>query len=60
MSQWIFRGKIERRNVDFYITADTEAEAIAKAEFGEYDDYETAVAETANWTIDPKTGELNE
>ena len=60
MAEWIFRGSMRLEGVEFRITADSEAEAIAKAKTGDYDDYDDRGAVTVDWDIDPATGELNE
>ena len=58
--QYIARGTIELRGVDFYITAESEEDARAKAKAGEYDSYEDNGAETFNWEINPGTVKENE
>lgn len=55
MPAWIFRGSIRLDGVEFRITAATEEEAIAKAEAGEFDEYDEMGAETVDWEINPKT-----
>ena len=60
MASFICRGTVELRGVDFFIEAATLEEAIAKAEAGQFEDYETACAETFNWTMNSRTVEPNE
>ena len=58
--QWIFKGSLRLDGVSFFITADNEAEAIAKAKMGDYDEYDEMGATAADWEIDPKTGDPND
>lgn len=60
MAQWVFTGSIRLDGVSFYITAETEAEAIAKAKIGDYDEYDEQGATTADWEIQPSTVTLND
>lgn len=60
MAVWIFKGSLRLDGVDFFISAETEAEAIAKAKAGEYDEHDEMGATTADWSIDPGTIEPND
>lgn len=59
MPCWIFTGSLRLDGVVFYVTADTEAAAIAKAEAGDYDEHDEMGAATADWLIDPDSIESN-
>jgi len=60
MAEFIFRGTVELSGVYFIVEAETLEEARKKASAGEYEDYDTDGAETANWTINPLTGKPND
>jgi hypothetical protein len=60
MAQFTFYGTLELNCVCFFVEAADEAEAKAKAAAGQYTQYETLGAEPVNWTLNPKTMELNE
>lgn len=60
MPQYTAEGKVELNGATFFITADSLEEAKRKAKAGEWDDYNSAGAETINWEIRPATVKLNE
>jgi hypothetical protein len=60
MPQFTARGDVALSDVTFFIEADDEEEARAKAEAGEYDFYEIDGAETVDWTIRSRTVEPDE
>lgn len=60
MPEYIFQGTVTLSGVDFYVTADSEEEAIAKAKMGEYNNRDTVGADSTDWDIDPNSCVLNE
>jgi hypothetical protein len=60
MAKWTARGSVRLDGVVFTITADTEAEARAKAVVGDFDEYDEMGAGSADWEIIPSTVELDE
>ena len=60
MPEYIFQGTVTLSGVDFYIIADSEEEAKAKAKNGEYNDRDTVGAGSQDWDIDPNSCALNE
>lgn len=58
--EYIFKGKLELDNVDFYITASSEEEAREIAKSGTWDSWDVQGASSINWTIDADSGESNE
>ncbi len=60
MPEYIFQGQVTLSGVDFYITADNEAEAIAKAKAGASDYWDRAGAASTDLDIDSNSCVLNE
>lgn len=60
MPEYIFQGTATLSGVDFYVIADSEEEAKAKARVGEHADRDLMCADSTNWDIDPSTCILNE
>lgn len=58
--EYIFRGKLSLSGVEFYITANSEEEAIAKARDGDWHDYDTLGASSEDCNIDLGSCELNQ
>lgn len=60
MPEYVFQGTVTLEGVDFYINADSEKEAKAKARVGDHDNRDMAGAGGMGWDIDPRTCVLNE
>jgi hypothetical protein len=60
MPKFIARGTIKLSGVVFLVDAVDIAEAKAKAEAGDWIDYEVDSASTDDWSINPKTVKLDE
>ena len=58
--EYSFKGTVELRGVEFIVTAKDENEAKLKALKGEWDHYETDLAECFNSEVEPTTCKLNE
>lgn len=58
--EWIFRGRVTLEGVQFFITADSEDEAIERARKGDFDDRDDGGGESVDWHIDVDSIELNE
>ncbi len=60
LREFIFEGTVELRGVQFFVVAEDEMDARAKASAGEWTDYDTLGAETVNWELDLKTIQAND
>ena len=60
MPEYLFQGTVTLSGVDFFVSADDEDEAKAKAQSGEYDSYKTDMASAVDWALTLTTLKLNE
>lgn len=58
MPEFIFRGQVTLRGVEFFIQAKNKMLAKKAAKLGHYDSYDIGAAETTDWEIEGE-GELN-
>ena len=56
MPQFIFRGRVVIVGADFFVTADSLAEAERKAQAGDFHDIEYDRGDVIDYTIDIATG----
>ena len=60
MREFIFTGTLELHGVQFFVVAENEAEAMAKAKSADYVSYDTDAAAMVNCTLDTGSLEPNE
>ena len=60
MPEYIYKGTVTFRGVDFFINADDAEAAKVRANRSSHDGFETDVAEVVDYSIDPTLCVLNE
>ena len=58
MAEYIVTGSITLTNVQFFVEADSEEDAIKKVNNGHYHEYDTSIAACCD--VDADTAEVNE
>jgi hypothetical protein len=58
--EYLFSGTVTLRGVWFTVVAKSEAEAREKARNGEYEDYDSSVAEASDWEMNVRSMKVNE
>lgn len=59
MGEYIFKGTLDLEGVEFFVEAENEEEALAKAKRGEWASYEISGASSVDCSLDPDTIEEN-